>query len=65
MQGANDQVSGGVSASDSSSVTPKEEIVDQKIRCPCGCTVKTELLIQVFFSAFSFVHRLCSLSFRM
>lgn len=44
--GGNDPVTGGRSVSDSSSITPKEEIVDQKVRCPCGSPLKTEFMIQ-------------------
>ncbi|XP_024991649.1 E3 SUMO-protein ligase SIZ1-like isoform X1 [Cynara cardunculus var. scolymus] len=44
--GANDPVTGGHCVSDSSSITPREEIVDQKIRCPCGSPLKTEFMIQ-------------------
>ncbi|XP_071732890.1 E3 SUMO-protein ligase SIZ1-like [Rutidosis leptorrhynchoides] len=36
----------GHSASDSSRITPKEESVDQKIRCPCGSPLKTDTMIQ-------------------
>ncbi|KAK9064118.1 hypothetical protein SSX86_017990 [Deinandra increscens subsp. villosa] len=32
--------------SDSSSISPKKEIVDQKVRCPCGSPLKTEFMIQ-------------------
>ncbi|KAI3517273.1 hypothetical protein L1887_16486 [Cichorium endivia] len=44
--GAVEPVTGGNCVSDSSSITPKEEIVDQKIRCPCGSPLKTEFMIQ-------------------
>ncbi|KAJ9553704.1 hypothetical protein OSB04_017749, partial [Centaurea solstitialis] len=44
--GANDPLIGGHCVSDSSSITPREEIVDQKIRCPCGKSLKTEFMIQ-------------------
>lgn len=44
--GANDPVTGGHCVSDSSSITPREEVVDQKVRCPCGSPLKTEFMIQ-------------------
>ncbi|PWA94761.1 zinc finger, PHD-type [Artemisia annua] len=44
--GSNDPVTGRRGVSDSSSITPKVEIVDQKVRCPCGEPTKTEFMIQ-------------------
>ncbi|KAI3809953.1 hypothetical protein L1987_19557 [Smallanthus sonchifolius] len=44
--GANAAVAGGQTVSDSSSISPKDEIVDQKVRCPCGSPLKTEFMIQ-------------------
>ncbi|KAF5794690.1 putative chromatin regulator PHD family [Helianthus annuus] len=43
---ANAPVAGGQTVSDSSSISPKMEIVDQKVRCPCGSPLKTEFMIQ-------------------
>ncbi|KAL4575173.1 hypothetical protein LXL04_022015 [Taraxacum kok-saghyz] len=41
-------ITGGNSncVSDTSSIKPKKEIMDQKIRCPCGSRLKTEFMIQ-------------------
>ncbi|KAL8218238.1 hypothetical protein R6Q57_021611 [Mikania cordata] len=45
--GTNAPVAGGQTVSvDSSSISPKEEIVDKKVRCPCGSPLKTEFMIQ-------------------
>nr|GEU72516.1 E3 SUMO-protein ligase SIZ1 isoform X1 [Tanacetum cinerariifolium] len=44
--GANVPVIRGRGLPDSSSITPKEEIVDQTVRCPCGGPTKTEFMIQ-------------------
>lgn len=48
--GANAPVAGGQRVPDGSRILPKEEIVDQKVRCPCGSPVKTEFMIQVFYT---------------
>ncbi|KAL4583239.1 hypothetical protein LXL04_007807 [Taraxacum kok-saghyz] len=41
-------ITGGNSncVSDTSNIKPKKEIMDQKIRCPCGSRLKTEFMIQ-------------------
>ncbi|KAL7587619.1 hypothetical protein Lser_V15G36349 [Lactuca serriola] len=44
--GATEPITGGHCVSDSSSITQKKEIVDQKVRCPCGSSLKTEFMIQ-------------------
>lgn len=47
--GAKAPVTSGQTVPDSNSMPLKEETVDQKVRCPCGSTVKTEFMIQVLF----------------
>ncbi|XP_076926533.1 E3 SUMO-protein ligase SIZ1-like [Bidens hawaiensis] len=44
--GAKAPVASGQTVPDSNSVSLKDENVDQKVRCPCGSTVKTEFMIQ-------------------